>query len=96
MLQGEKGRELDLFHGKMQQPELRDVSPELTQLANSVGRSRFCGFRDFADAVDNWITTSRFGRLFRLSGTGHVSGLTTCYRMAFIYQLPTDALYSTA
>jgi hypothetical protein len=38
------------------------------------GRFTLFGFRDFANSVDQWITTSRFGRIFRLSGTGHVSG----------------------
>jgi hypothetical protein len=42
-------------------------------------RSRFCGLRDVSAAVDTRITTSRFGRLFRLSGTGHVSFLPICH-----------------
>ncbi|POR35727.1 Xanthine/uracil/vitamin C permease [Tolypocladium paradoxum] len=62
-----------------------------------VGRSRFFGFRDFFDFIDGRITTSRFGRLFRLSGTGHPdeiqgatflrevrAGLTTFATMAYI------------
>lgn len=36
------------------------------------GRSSVWGFRDYIDAADQWITMSRFGKLFRLSGTGHV------------------------
>lgn len=61
---------------KMQQIEPREASPELAQSGSGVGRSRYCGFRDFADATDEWITTSRFGKLFRLSGSGHVSDFT--------------------
>lgn len=38
-----------------------------------VTRSRFFGFRDFSDYLDRRVTTSRFGRLFRLTGSGHVS-----------------------
>lgn len=38
-----------------------------------VTRSRFFGFRDFFDYLDRRITASRFGRLFRLAGSGHVS-----------------------
>lgn len=56
----------------MQQLNRQVDSPELSDGAEN-RRSRFCGFRDFFDAVDDWITTSRFGRLFKLSGTGHVS-----------------------
>lgn len=50
----------------------RILSPRLPS-APMVGRSRFCGFRDFADLVDTWLSTSLFGRLFRLAGSGHVS-----------------------
>ncbi|KAF7538891.1 hypothetical protein G7Z17_g12544 [Cylindrodendrum hubeiense] len=60
-------------------------------------RSRFCGFRDFLDVTNSTITTSRFGRFFHLSGTGHPNeipgstffreiraGLTTFATMAYI------------
>jgi hypothetical protein len=36
-------------------------------------RSKFCGFRDFTDLADEWISASRFGYFFHLSGSGHVS-----------------------
>lgn len=35
-------------------------------------RSRFCGVRDFLDNVDAYVTTSRLGYFFHLSGSGHV------------------------
>ncbi|KAF4980625.1 hypothetical protein FDECE_17841 [Fusarium decemcellulare] len=60
-------------------------------------RSRFCGVRNFLDSVDRFITTSRFGRIFHLSGSGHPkeiagttffrevrAGLTTFATMAYI------------
>lgn len=37
-----------------------------------VRRSRFCGLRDFLDLSDEWLSASRFGRLFHLAGSGHV------------------------
>jgi hypothetical protein len=40
-----------------------------------VGRSRFCGVRDFLDIVDAYITTSRLGYFFHLSGSGHVKSI---------------------
>ena len=46
------------------------LSPTLTE--EDVGRSRFCGVRDFFDRVDEYITTSRFGKVFHLAGSGHV------------------------
>ena len=39
----------------------------------AVRRSKFCGLRDFIDLTDEWLSASRFGRLFHLSGSGHVS-----------------------
>jgi hypothetical protein len=44
----------------------RVLSPRLPS-APVVGRSRFCGFRDFADLVDKWLSTGLFGQLFRLA-----------------------------
>lgn len=44
-----------------------------------VGRSRFCGFRDFADLMDNWLSTGLLGRLFHLAGSGHVSLIQRLY-----------------
>ncbi|PHH87276.1 hypothetical protein CDD83_9076 [Cordyceps sp. RAO-2017] len=71
-------------------------------------RSRFFGFRDFFDYVDGRITTSRFGRLFRLSGTGHPdeiqgatflrefrAGLTTFTTMAYIVAVNASLLAQT-
>ncbi|KAF5017893.1 hypothetical protein F66182_10151, partial [Fusarium sp. NRRL 66182] len=65
--------------------------------ADQVGRSRFCGVRDFLDGVDGYIATSRFGYNFHLSGSGHPqeiagstffrearAGLTTFATMAYI------------
>ncbi|KIL90531.1 mfs agza xanthine uracil permease [Fusarium avenaceum] len=34
-------------------------------------RSRFCGVRDFLNNLDAYITTSRLGYFFHLSGSGH-------------------------
>lgn len=47
-------------------------SPRLPP-APPVGRSKFCGFRDFVDLVDKWLSGSYLGRLFRLADSGHVS-----------------------
>lgn len=47
-------------------------SPRLPS-APPVGRSKYCGFRDFADLVDKWLSGSCLGRLFRLADSGHVS-----------------------
>ncbi|KAF4964825.1 hypothetical protein FSARC_7287 [Fusarium sarcochroum] len=78
-------------HGMMPPHDERPVAAE------EVGRSRFCGVRDFLDNVDGYITTSRFGHYFRLSGSGHPqeiagstffrevrAGLTTFATMAYI------------
>ncbi|KAH6603311.1 mfs transporter [Trichoderma cornu-damae] len=77
-------------------PDPRLLSPRLPS-APMVGRSRFCGFRDFADLVDKWLGASLLGRLFRLAGSGHPdavegtsffreirAGLTTFATMAYI------------
>jgi hypothetical protein len=34
--------------------------------------SRFCGARDLLNKVDGYISSSRLGYFFRLSGSGHV------------------------
>ncbi|KAJ6779340.1 hypothetical protein PWT90_04278 [Aphanocladium album] len=60
-------------------------------------RSKFCGLRDFCDLADEWISASRFGHFFHLSGSGHPNelagatafrevraGLTTFATMAYI------------
>ncbi|KAH6953198.1 permease family-domain-containing protein [Fusarium avenaceum] len=60
-------------------------------------RSRFCGVRDFLDNLDAYITTSRLGYFFHLSGSGHPdaiagstffrelrAGITTFATMAYI------------
>jgi hypothetical protein len=63
-----------------QEPEPLDPrlsSPRLPS-APPVGRSKFCGFRDFADLVDKWLSGSCLGRLFRLAESGHVSTIITC------------------
>ncbi|KAM0302700.1 hypothetical protein HYE67_009688 [Fusarium culmorum] len=73
-----------------------------------VGRSRFCGFRDFFDYVDCYITTSRFGHFFRLSGSGHPeeitgstffrecrAGVTTFATMAYIIAVNAALLQQT-
>ncbi|KAG8675976.1 hypothetical protein FPOAC2_02058 [Fusarium poae] len=73
-----------------------------------VGRSRFCGFRDFFDYLDIYITTSRFGHFFRLSGSGHPdeiagstffrecrAGLTTFATMAYIIAVNAALLQQT-
>jgi hypothetical protein len=49
---------------------------ERSYAEEEIGRSRFCGFRDFLDHLDGYITTSRFGHFFRLSGSGHVRNST--------------------
>lgn len=61
-------------HGMMPPLDERSVAGE------EISRSRFCGFRDFLDHLDGYITTSRFGHFFRLSGTGHVRKLTPLSR----------------
>ncbi|RDA88943.1 hypothetical protein CP532_0672 [Ophiocordyceps camponoti-leonardi (nom. inval.)] len=71
-------------------------------------RSKIFGFRDFFDYVDRRLTTSRFGRLFRLSGTGHPNeihdatfirefraGLTTFTTMAYIIAVNASLLSQT-
>ncbi|KJZ79350.1 hypothetical protein HIM_01501 [Hirsutella minnesotensis 3608] len=71
-------------------------------------RSRFFGIRDFLDYLDRRITTSRFGRLFRLAGTGHPNeirgatflrefraGLTTFTTMAYIIAVNASLLSQT-
>ncbi|KAK7425394.1 hypothetical protein QQZ08_008073 [Neonectria magnoliae] len=71
-------------------------------------RSRFCGFRDFLDITDATVTTSRFGRFFHLSGTGHPNeiagstffreiraGLTTFATMAYIIAVNASLLSQT-
>ncbi|PNP51492.1 hypothetical protein THARTR1_07932 [Trichoderma harzianum] len=73
-----------------------------------VGRSRFCGFRDFADLMDNWLSTGLLGRLFRLAGSGHPdavdgtsffkeirAGLTTFATMAYIIAVNASVLSQT-
>ncbi|KAK5995875.1 Putative xanthine/uracil permease [Cladobotryum mycophilum] len=75
---------------------------------NRIGRSRFCGFRDFADYVNKWLTTSRFGWLFHLEGSGHLNeihdtnffkevraGLTTFATMAYIIAVNAAILSQT-
>ncbi|RCI13897.1 hypothetical protein L249_8200 [Ophiocordyceps polyrhachis-furcata BCC 54312] len=72
------------------------------------GRSTVFGFRDFFDFADRRLTTSRFGRLFRLSGTGHPNeihdttfirefraGLTTFTTMAYIIAVNASLLSQT-
>ncbi|KAJ4263149.1 hypothetical protein NW762_006771 [Fusarium torreyae] len=78
-------------HGMMPPHDERPVAAE------EIGRSRLCGVRDFLDNVDGYITTSRFGHYFRLSGSDHPheiagstffrevrAGLTTFATMAYI------------
>lgn len=73
-----------------------------------VGRSRFCGFRDFADLMDNWLSTCLLGRLFHLAGSGHPdaiegtsffreirAGLTTFATMAYIIAVNASVLSQT-
>ncbi|KAF4512695.1 hypothetical protein G6O67_000044 [Ophiocordyceps sinensis] len=73
-----------------------------------VTRSRFFGFRDFFDYLDRRITASRFGRLFRLAGSGHPNeiqgatflkefraGLTTFTTMAYIIAVNASLLSQT-
>lgn len=38
-------------------------------------RSQFCGLRDFIDLTDEYLSASRLGWMFHLSGSGHVSHL---------------------
>jgi hypothetical protein len=45
--------------------------PDGTQVAT------LYGFRKTLASLDRWITTSRFGRFFHLSGSGHVSLMIT-------------------
>lgn len=56
----------------MQQAEQENTAVQSVS-SGLESRSRFCGVRDFFDLVDNWVTTSRFGQVFHLAGTGHVS-----------------------
>ncbi|KPM43558.1 putative xanthine/uracil permease [Neonectria ditissima] len=73
------------------------MASESLATSDETSRSRFCGFRDFLDVTDSTVTTSRFGRFFHLSGTGHPNeiagstffrevraGLTTFATMAYI------------
>ncbi|SPJ71184.1 related to purine transporter azgA [Fusarium torulosum] len=74
----------------------------------AVGRSRFCGVRDFLDNVDAYITTSRLGYFFHLSGSGHPeaiagstffremrAGITTFATMAYIIAVNASLLSMT-
>ncbi|KAL6862319.1 permease [Trichoderma novae-zelandiae] len=85
----------------------RILSPRLPS-APVVGRSRFCGFRDFADLVDKWLSSSLFGRVFRLADSGHPNamegtsvfkeiraGLTTFATMAYIIAVNASILSQT-
>ncbi|UKZ83726.1 hypothetical protein TrVFT333_011535 [Trichoderma virens FT-333] len=85
----------------------RVLSPRLPS-APVVGRSRFCGFRDFADLVDKWLSTGLFGQLFRLVDSGHPdaiegtsffreirAGLTTFATMAYIIAVNASILSQT-
>ncbi|KAF5673470.1 MFS AGZA xanthine uracil permease [Fusarium heterosporum] len=81
-------------------PPAHDMMPshdERSVVGNEVSRSRFFGIRDFLDNVDGYITTSRFGHWFHLSGSGHPqeisgstffrevrAGMTTFATMAYI------------
>ncbi|KAJ4013827.1 hypothetical protein NW766_006068 [Fusarium irregulare] len=89
-------------HGMMPPLDERSVAGE------EISRSRFCGFRDFLDHLDGYITTSRFGHFFRLSGTGHPeeisgatffrecrAGLTTFATMAYIIAVNAALLQQT-
>ncbi|KAK3175789.1 hypothetical protein K4F52_010000 [Lecanicillium sp. MT-2017a] len=71
-------------------------------------RSKLCGFRDFTDLADEWISASRFGYFFRLSGSGHRdevpsssvfkevrAGLTTFATMAYIIAVNASMLSQT-
>ncbi|RFU76947.1 mfs transporter, agza family, xanthine uracil permease [Trichoderma arundinaceum] len=93
-----------------QEPNMLDprlLSPRLPS-APTVGRSKFCGFRDVADLVDKWLSTSLLGRLFRLAGSGHPdaiegtsvfreirAGLTTFATMAYIIAVNASILSQT-
>ncbi|KAF7559854.1 hypothetical protein G7046_g4299 [Stylonectria norvegica] len=83
-----------------------DAAASLT--SEDPGRSRFCGLRDFLDRLDEYITTSRFGRVFHLSGSGHPkeipgstffreirAGLTTFATMAYIIAVNATLLSQT-
>ncbi|KAF4982034.1 hypothetical protein FZEAL_2284 [Fusarium zealandicum] len=89
-------------HGMMSPPDGASVN------SDEVGRSRFCGVRDFLDNVDGYITTSRFGHFFHLSGSGHPNeiagstffreiraGLTTFATMAYIIAVNASLLSQT-
>ncbi|PON23189.1 MFS transporter, AGZA family, xanthine/uracil permease [Trichoderma gamsii] len=82
-------------------------SPRLPP-APPVGRSKFCGFRDFVDLVDKWLSGSYLGRLFRLADSGHAkalegttffreirAGLTTFATMAYIIAVNASILSQT-
>ncbi|CAJ0551132.1 Ff.00g110620.m01.CDS01 [Fusarium sp. VM40] len=71
-------------------------------------RSRFCGVRDFLDNVDAYVTTSRLGYFFHLSGSGHPdaitgstffremrAGITTFATMAYIIAVNASLLSMT-
>ncbi|KAH7242381.1 permease family-domain-containing protein [Fusarium tricinctum] len=71
-------------------------------------RSRFCGVRDFLDNVDAYLTTSRLGYFFHLSGSGHPdaiagstffremrAGITTFATMAYIIAVNASLLSMT-
>ncbi|UKZ94270.1 uncharacterized protein TrAFT101_009148 [Trichoderma asperellum] len=88
-------------------PDPRLPSPRLPSVP-AVGRSKFCGFRDFADLVDKWLSGSCLGRLFRLADSGHAkalegttffreirAGLTTFATMAYIIAVNASILSQT-
>lgn len=53
----------------------RDVGePSAEEQPQSTSRPwRFCGIRDFLKVLDYDVSSSRFGRFFRLFASGHVS-----------------------
>lgn len=62
-------------------PDERDQTDAISEAhlpLSALGpQSKLCGFRDFVNVVDKFIATSRFGRLFHLSGSGHVCSVVT-------------------
>jgi hypothetical protein len=41
----------------------------------SNSRSRLCSVKRLLGSLDEWLTASRLGRLFKLSGSGHVRSI---------------------